>query len=105
MGVIVWYEANIDYVAEELCENKDKPEMGCNGKCYLKKQLDKVDDQHDKDQAPAKKSKTELPEYIASAATIFLSHGVDEQEITYTVYSNLYSYTVTTSVFHPPAAC
>ncbi|RUT73112.1 hypothetical protein DLK05_15030 [Ancylomarina longa] len=23
----------------EICENKDKPEMHCNGKCHLKKQI------------------------------------------------------------------
>lgn len=26
-------------IAEELCENKDKPELNCNGHCYLKKEL------------------------------------------------------------------
>ena len=30
---------NIDTVGfiEKLCENKDKPELQCNGKCHLKK--------------------------------------------------------------------
>lgn len=30
---------NEAYVAEELCENKEKPVLKCNGKCYLAKQL------------------------------------------------------------------
>ena len=30
-----------DFIAAELCENKDVPEMECNGKCYLKKELKK----------------------------------------------------------------
>lgn len=34
---------NQEYIAEKLCENKDKPEMECNGKCHLKKELEKED--------------------------------------------------------------
>jgi uncharacterized protein YlzI (FlbEa/FlbD family) len=30
-------------IAAIECENKDRPEMNCNGKCYLAKQLEKAD--------------------------------------------------------------
>jgi len=33
---IMIYYANYEYISTELCENKDKPEMECNGRCYLK---------------------------------------------------------------------
>lgn len=39
----IWYEINFDYVANELCENKEEPELKCNGKCYLMKQLAKAE--------------------------------------------------------------
>lgn len=39
---ILEYYANYDYVATVLCENRDKPAMACNGKCYLQKQIAKV---------------------------------------------------------------
>lgn len=39
---IIEYYANYDYIATELCENKDKPYLECNGKCYLEKQLKEV---------------------------------------------------------------
>jgi len=39
---IIEYYANYDYIAKELCENKDKPYLECNGKCYLEKQLKEV---------------------------------------------------------------
>ena len=32
------YITNYKYISEELCENKDRPELECNGKCYLIKQ-------------------------------------------------------------------
>ena len=39
---IIEYYANYDYIANELCENKDRPYLECNGKCYLEKQLNKT---------------------------------------------------------------
>jgi hypothetical protein len=39
---VLEYYANYEYIATVLCENRDKPAMACNGKCYLEKQLVKV---------------------------------------------------------------
>lgn len=57
---IVEYTINYKYIVEVLCENKDKPELSCNGKCYLAKQL--VKDSADKEKNPFRdnKSKFEL---------------------------------------------
>lgn len=38
---VVEYIANYDYIANVLCENKDKPELKCDGKCYLSQMLAK----------------------------------------------------------------
>ena len=38
---IIEYYANYEYIATMLCENKDKPYLECNGKCYLVKQIKK----------------------------------------------------------------
>lgn len=38
---VVEYMVNYDYIASVLCENTDKPEMQCNGKCYVAKELNK----------------------------------------------------------------
>ncbi len=35
------YMLNQGYIANFLCINKDKPELQCNGKCHLVKQLEK----------------------------------------------------------------
>jgi len=39
---IIEYHANYEYIANVLCENRDKPYLACNGKCYLEKQLKKT---------------------------------------------------------------
>ncbi|MFL5762301.1 MAG: hypothetical protein ACJ77K_00055 [Bacteroidia bacterium] len=41
--VIVDFGLNQEYIAKNLCENKAKPMMHCNGKCHLRKQLQKED--------------------------------------------------------------
>lgn len=52
-GFIIYWKANQAYITATLCENKDKPEMNCNGKCYLNKQLKKADDtENDKKSIP-----------------------------------------------------
>ncbi|MEN8138122.1 MAG: hypothetical protein ABFR62_06795 [Bacteroidota bacterium] len=44
------YITNYEYISQELCENKDNPEMGCNGKCYLiKKTRALAEDQEEKE--------------------------------------------------------
>lgn len=106
IGVIAWYQANKDYVAQELCENKDKSDLGCEGKCYLKKQLDKVENNAPIDkELPAKKHKNELPEYLSTITSFKFNHSTFSAQTNFSLYKNLYSYTVITSVFHPPNFC
>lgn len=33
------YVVNYHYISTQLCENKSKPELQCNGKCYVKKEF------------------------------------------------------------------
>ncbi|MEM9990737.1 MAG: hypothetical protein AAF738_03180, partial [Bacteroidota bacterium] len=40
-GLLMYYHLNVEYIAEFLCINKDKPELVCNGKCYLVAELEK----------------------------------------------------------------
>jgi len=39
---IIEYYSNYNYIANALCENRDRPYLECNGKCYLEKQLKKA---------------------------------------------------------------
>lgn len=50
--VVVDYWINKDYIAKNLCENKAKPKMHCDGKCHLAKQIDK----QEKKEKPTKNS-------------------------------------------------
>lgn len=47
LGVFLLFKMNQDQIAKELCINRNKPELACDGKCYLKAQLSKQNDQQD----------------------------------------------------------
>ncbi|MGV3585561.1 MAG: hypothetical protein ACO1OF_01060 [Adhaeribacter sp.] len=40
--IVLDYQLNKDYIAEFLCINKSKPELHCEGHCYLQKNLEKA---------------------------------------------------------------
>ncbi|MBC8032671.1 MAG: hypothetical protein H7Y03_00890 [Chitinophagaceae bacterium] len=46
--VCVEYALNKEYIAANFCENKNKPQIHCNGECHLKKQLTKTNDAAEK---------------------------------------------------------
>ena len=48
-GTIAYFHLNRDYIARVLCENRDKPLLHCDGKCYLAKKLKQQQDKQDKE--------------------------------------------------------
>jgi hypothetical protein len=38
------FEMNKSYIATKLCENRDKPWLHCNGKCYLMKKIKQAEE-------------------------------------------------------------
>lgn len=69
---IIEYYANYDYIATVLCENKDKPYLECNGKCYLQKQLKKAS--HDTHDHKSTVPKINLDDYPVSPLTYYSSN-------------------------------
>lgn len=41
--VFAWYKVNQNYIAQELCMNRGKPFLNCDGKCVLIKQINTLD--------------------------------------------------------------
>lgn len=50
--VVAGYQLNYEYYSQELCENKDQPELHCDGKCMLAKQLAVHQDSEKQGEAP-----------------------------------------------------
>ena len=63
-ALVLNYQINKKAIAETRCENRDKPEMHCDGKCYLAKQLKKADEKENP--TPDFRNLKELSPYVAS---------------------------------------
>jgi hypothetical protein len=97
--VLVNFELNKGFIIAKLCENMTRPKMRCNGKCHLKKQLQK-EDKKEKQQNPVK-DKSELQFF--SESFIVIDKGYSEKQETYAFSTFLKPYsTYLLSVFHPP---
>ena len=48
---IMSFELNREYIIKNLCENRDRPQLHCDGKCFLAKKLAAQQKQQDKETA------------------------------------------------------
>lgn len=53
--VYLGFEANQNYIAKELCINRDKPQLHCNGKCYLMNKLKQAQEKEQKQERQSQK--------------------------------------------------
>lgn len=60
VGIGAYYHFNKEYITAKLCENRTKPELKCNGHCYLSKQLKKAEEGESKAHKQMLKEKEEL---------------------------------------------
>ena len=66
------YFVNYEYISEVLCINKSKPMSACNGKCYLRQQLNESQDTEKQNKNIATVAFERIPMIIHSAASSFL---------------------------------
>ncbi|HEY1020407.1 MAG TPA: hypothetical protein VGE25_15490 [Sediminibacterium sp.] len=101
LAVYSYYYANKGFIASVLCENRDKPRLHCNGKCYLQKQLKKAEQQENKDRTVVKTTEPlvylvhtplqnhpQMPAVVAQVYPVYHTDG--------------YSFLFATSCFRPP---
>ncbi|MFC6858995.1 hypothetical protein [Zunongwangia atlantica] len=55
------YIFNYDYIVTELCINKDRPDLACNGKCYLMQSLAQQADEEHEEKRGILANRYELP--------------------------------------------
>lgn len=105
MWPVVDYVVNYEYIVNVLCENKDKPEMQCNGKCHLSKELAKEAGADEKNPFNSKTSKTEIPQIIISENIIEYSFASESELVSIKNIGykpNLNSSLFTSKILHPP---
>ena len=96
------YAANYDYIIENLCENKDKPMLNCNGKCYLAKMLAEESDKEDSNPFNNELSKYQIPIISWTSEediSLLLFNYIKNN---YKLYTVMNSILFVTDILHPP---
>lgn len=102
---VIDYVVNYEYISKVLCENKAKPELKCNGKCHLMKELAKAsEDEKPINSDKKNNSKQEVEVLFFQDIKSLVTEQIYFQNKTSinNNYSNLYFHLNSCTVFHPP---
>ena len=101
---IIEYLVNYNYIVNELCENKNKPILTCNGKCYLETQ---VKEQQNLDHNPETPMppKRDFEKLLTLNSQQFVYSFVIQEKTNQKpiFYNQLKDRIIDTSLFRPPA--
>ena len=101
---VLEYAVNYNYIVTELCENKETPELQCNGKCHLAEELAKASE-NDTTESNEKKVVTQHYEVVYFQEIKSLHFDFVEANFTPKVentYANNYNHLANKATFHPP---
>jgi len=93
-----------DQIAKEKCENKDKPQMNCNGNCYLAKQL-KAAEEKQKENAPISPEKIQIPDQFFDNQESSVIFQAPASNPVFTSSEGLKSFDIFRDITPPPPKC
>lgn len=102
--VMLEFYLNQSYIAKNLCENRARPQLNCNGNCVLSKKL--AEEQKKQQEIPQKKTENK-------AEIIYLSFKTDNSlSNAFTLLDKTFIFPISignpidqsAAIFHPPAA-
>jgi hypothetical protein len=104
----VGFKWNQAYIATTLCENKEKPALKCNGKCYLRKQIEKEQESEDSPLLTEKgqffdcfiQQEVEIITFSSIQAPIKVAQLA---KTTFFRNVDLYAHLLVTRIFRPPS--
>ena len=101
IGIIIDFKINRDFIAKVLCIERDQPVNTCNGQCYLSSQLNKAEEENEK-QAPAhSKERLEIVYHYSQFVYFKLSDSPSDKPGA-NFERDHYSFTLISDIFHPP---
>jgi len=106
---LIEFHINQEEIIKTECENKNRPELNCNGKCYLAKKLLKAES----DLSEKKNKQTESVSHLKSLESLVLFNIQEKFFLSFSInimqdgvadfhYQNTYAFLSTQKVFHPP---
>lgn len=100
-GVLIGFYMHQDYIAKELCEQKDVKDSCCKGSCVLQKELQKTESGNEE----LPKQLTERTEivFVLSELDFNESEEIGLNLLHCSVYQSLMSEQFLSELIHPPA--
>lgn len=96
------FKANQKYIAATLCENRDKPQMHCEGKCFLMKKLKEAQEKEKKQEEASQKKG--IQDVFILTSSIALSFYEVSPKKTKPAFILFRLPKVSTEILHPPPA-
>jgi len=97
--VYAGFELNKEYIATQLCENKDKPLLHCDGHCYFMKKVKQAQDKEKSNERQTQKSLFQEVFVKSSSSVKFFSQVI---ATVFTPYQVLKATPFSGAVFQPP---
>lgn len=97
------FEANQKYIAENLCVNKSRPWLHCNGHCYFMKKVHQAEENEKKEAARDNLGRTEVS-FFQEPFQFAFTPPVNLSADTGSFLNNTYHYSnhYLDSIFRPP---
>ncbi len=93
------FEMNKNTIATTLCENRDKPWMHCNGRCYLLKKIKQAEEKEKNEERQTSKSLFQEAFCGQSARVVFTTQLLS---VILTPYPNFALTQPSAAIFQPP---
>ena len=105
VGVLGYWMANRNYIAANICENRARPQLHCDGKCYLRKKLAAAGNpvSSDGSQLPVLKKGLELAVCPDPGVMLVISTSLTELRCGVPAGECYYAAGFPQHIFHPPA--
>lgn len=102
----MYWKYNQRVITQTLCENKSKPQLKCNGKCQLKKQLQQVSEDKESEKAPLVQvfKLLKIDQFIPARKTAIPVQftGAFQTASPNAYVETLYCVNFIKNIFHPP---
>jgi hypothetical protein len=97
--LVLNFKVNQKEIASKYCENKAKPKLRCDGKCHLKKQMEKEEKKEKNEGSKESKEKIESQYFVEINYSFGTQHSTLKTQHS---YSPNHSHSHSLSVFSPP---
>ncbi len=100
--IVAEYQLNREYIAKNLCVNKSRPKMHCNGKCHMMKKM-KQEEKQDQEN-PERRAENKFEIICAAFHTAGITPFRIVSAFPYPVFQERICTEFASSCFHPPQA-